>query len=214
MKLALYHIPRACSIVPLIGLYEAGADVEVRPVNGAKREQYGADYTRLNPKSKVPTLLIDGEPLTENVAIISWIARSFADKKLLPADPKNSIRALSMMAWIASAVHPLLPRVAAPARFTDMAEAHPSIKKTGTEELEKAFRIAEAQLTGRDWLFDQWSLVDTNLWWAFWRARAYGMDGVPFPALLAHAERVEKRPSTQRALALVKELEDRMAKAA
>ena len=81
-----------------------------------QREQHGAEYARLNPKNKVPTLLIDGEPLTENVAILSWIARSYADRKLLPADPKNSIRALSLMAWIASGIHPLLPRLAAPTR--------------------------------------------------------------------------------------------------
>src|SRR3954469_3151219 len=214
MKLALYHAPRACSIVTLISLYEAGADVDVRLVNTPKREQYGTDYLKMNPKSKVPTLLIDGEPLTENVAILSWIARSYADKKLLPADPKNSIKALSLMAWIASGIHPLLPRLAATARFTDMTEAHASIKKVGIEELNKAFKIADAMLAGREWVFDQWTIVDTYLWWAFWRARAYGVDGAPFTNLLAHAERVEKRPSTQRALALAKDLEDQLAKAA
>lgn len=212
MKLALYHAPNACSIVSLTALWEAGADVDVRPVNTQKREQHGAEYARLNPKNKVPTLLIDGEPLTENVAILSWIARSYADRKLLPADPKNSIRALSLMAWIASGIHPLLPRLAAPTRFTDMVEAHPSLRKSGTEELNKAFRIAENLVTARDWVFDNWSIVDTYLWWAFWRARAYGLDGSPFPALLAHAERVEKRPATQRSLALGRELEAAFAK--
>src|SRR3954469_7506519 len=172
MKLALYHAPRACSIVTLISLYEAGADVDVRLVNTPKREQYGTDYLKMNPKSKVPTLLIDGEPLTENVAILSWIARSYADKKLLPADPKNSIRALSLMAWIASGVHPLLPRLNNGARFPDMTEAHASIQKVGQAELAKAATIADGLVGGRDWIFDQFSIVDTYLWWAFERAKA------------------------------------------
>ncbi len=214
MKLALYHAPRACSIVSLASLYEAGADVEVRLVNTPKREQYSAEYMRLNPKSKVPVLVIDGEPLTENVAILSWIARSFADKQLLPADPKGSIKALSLMAWIASGIHPLLSRLNAPARFTAQLEAHSAIKKTGAEELTKAANIADGLLGGREWMFERWSIVDTYLWWAFWRARAYGHDEAPLKNLLAHAERVERRPATQSALALAVELEARLAKAA
>jgi glutathione S-transferase len=214
MKLALHHAPRACSIVTLIALWEAGADPEVRLVNTPKREQYGEEYMKLNPKSKVPTLVVDGEPMTENVALLTWVARTFPEKKLLPTDPKNSIRALSLMAWIASGVHPLLPRINVPARFTDMAEAHPSIRKVGQTELAKAAKIADDLVAGRDWIFDQWSIVDTYLWWAFERAKTYGLDTSPYKNVLAHAARVEQRPATQRARALATELEAQLAKAA
>jgi len=214
MKLVLYHAPRACSIVTLTSLWEAGADPEVRLVNTPKREQYGDAYMKLNPKSKVPCLLIDGEPLTENVALLSWVARTFPEKKLLPTDPKNAIRALSLMAWIASGVHPMLPRLNAPARFTDMAEAHPSIKKTGATELAKAAKIADEMLAGREWIFDQFSIVDTYLWWAFDRAKTYGLDASPYKNIAAHAARVEARPATKRARDLAVELEAQLAKAA
>jgi hypothetical protein len=45
------------------------------------------EYLRLNPAHKVPALVIDGAPLTENVAIQMWGARDFPAARLLPADP-------------------------------------------------------------------------------------------------------------------------------
>ena len=52
-----------------LNLTEAGADFEVIPVNMGKGQQNSPDYLKLNPKHKVPVLVIDGEPLTENVVI-------------------------------------------------------------------------------------------------------------------------------------------------
>jgi glutathione S-transferase len=211
MQLALYHAPRACSIVTLTTLYEAGAEVEVRLVNTPKRQQYSPEYMeKLNPKSKVPVLVIDEKPLTENVAILSWIARNFPEKNLLPADPMASIHALSLMAWIASGLHPLLGRINTPVRFTEMTECHAGIRAVGHVEIAKAAGIAEKRLAGRTWLFDHFTLVDTYLWWVFWRAGAYGFDLSPYGNLLAHAARVEARPATQRTLALATDLEARL----
>lgn len=97
MKLTLYYAPVVCSLVPFVTLTEAGAEFDVVPVNLGKGQQNSPDYLRLNPKHKVPVLVIDGEPLTENVAIQIWIARNFPNAKLLPADPAQEIRAISLM---------------------------------------------------------------------------------------------------------------------
>ncbi|MDA1076504.1 MAG: glutathione S-transferase N-terminal domain-containing protein [Proteobacteria bacterium] len=77
MKIELYYAPIACSLVPYVTLSEAGADFDVRVVNFMKREHIGPEYLKLNPKHKVPVLVVDGEVLTENVAIVQWIARAF-----------------------------------------------------------------------------------------------------------------------------------------
>jgi hypothetical protein len=65
---------------------------EVRPLNFGKRQHLALDYLKINPKHKVPTLIIDGEVLTENVAIQTWIARQFPAAKLIPADPCRNCR--------------------------------------------------------------------------------------------------------------------------
>jgi glutathione S-transferase len=79
MTLQLYYTPVACSMVPYINLTEAQADFEVMPLNFSKGEHMSPEYLRLNPKHRVPVLMIDGEPLTESVAINPWIARTFPD---------------------------------------------------------------------------------------------------------------------------------------
>ena len=92
MKLQLCYSPIACSMVPYINLTEAAADFEVLPVNMGKGQHNSPEYLRINPKHKVPVLVIDGEPLTENVAINVWIARNFPEANLLPKDPMKSRR--------------------------------------------------------------------------------------------------------------------------
>ena len=66
MKLTLAYCPIACSLVPYILLLEAGADFDVLPVNLGKGENFSPEYLRVNPKGKVPALIIDGQVLTEN----------------------------------------------------------------------------------------------------------------------------------------------------
>ena len=92
MQLILYYAPNACSLVPFVTLTEAGAPFEVRPLNFRKLQHMAPEYLQLNPKHKVPVLLIDGMPLTENAAIQTWIAGNFAAARLFPADPMQEFR--------------------------------------------------------------------------------------------------------------------------
>ena len=120
MKLALYYAPRACSLVPFLTLTEAGAPFDIINVNMGKAQHLAPEYLRLNPKHKVPVLLIDGEPLTENVAIQIWIARNFPKARLLPESPMQEVKAISFLAWCASGIHPALTPNAQPQQFCDL----------------------------------------------------------------------------------------------
>ena len=93
MQLILYYAPNACSLVPYVTLTEAGAPFEVQPLNFRKSQHMTPEYLRLNPKHKVPVLVIDGAPLTENVAIQIWIARHFPAAKLLGESSYGLLRA-------------------------------------------------------------------------------------------------------------------------
>ena len=119
MKLTLYYAPVACSMVPYINLSEAGADFEVVAINFRAGQHHGPEYLQVNPKHKVPALVIDGEVLTENVAINLSIARTFPQARLLPADAKQEWQAVALMAWCASSIHPALTPNNNPARFCE-----------------------------------------------------------------------------------------------
>src|SRR4051812_20920649 len=101
MNVVLYYAPIACSLVPLITLTEAQAEFEIRPVNMRKREHFAPEYLKLNPEHKVPVLMVDGKPLSQNVAIQQWIARTYPKAKLLPVDPWAELQAVSLLAWCA-----------------------------------------------------------------------------------------------------------------
>lgn len=214
MKLTLYYAPVACSLVPLVTLHESGAEFDVIPISLKNGDQRSAEYLRINPKSKVPVLVIDGEALTENVAILTWLANAFPAKKLLPREPKNSIKAVSLMAWCASGMHPPLTRIFYPARFCDAPGTEDSVRRLAVAEVLKNFRIADAMLAGREWVFEHWTAVDAYLFWCWRRFGFAQVELPPLPNYAAHAARMLKRENVQRALAFEKEVLARAEKAA
>ncbi len=214
MTIVLYYAPGACSLVPYVTLTEANASFDVRPLNFRKGQQMTADYLKLNPKHKVPLLIVDGKPLTENVAIQSFIARTFPQAKLLPADPWQELQAISIMSWCASGMHPFLSRINSPAKVCDLPGAEPSVRKLATDLLFESFTIADDMLKGRDWFFDHFTAADAHFFWAFRRAGQLNVDLSGFPNALTHSERMKQRPSVQKVLAYEQALLAEFAKAA
>ena len=64
----------------------------MRPLNLRKEQHKSADYLKINPKHKVPLLVVDGKVLSESIAIQTWIARTFPQAKLLPPIRGRSFR--------------------------------------------------------------------------------------------------------------------------
>lgn len=214
MSLVLYYAPVACSLVPYVTLTEAGAPFEVRAVNMGKRQHMSADYLKLNPKHKVPLLVVDGEALSENVAIQQWIHRNYPAARLLPADPMKELKAISLMAWCASGIHPYLGIINTPTRVCDMPGSEDSVKRVSAGLVAEAFKIADDLLAGRDWFFDHFTAADAHFFWCFRRGTQLKLDVTPFKNCQAHFERMQKRPSVQKLAAFEKETQEAFAKAA
>ncbi len=84
--LTLYYAPGACSMASHIALEETGTPYETKVVGLAQGEQTKPEYLNgVNPRGKVPALKTDDGILTENVAILTYLARTFPDAKLLPS---------------------------------------------------------------------------------------------------------------------------------
>ena len=201
MKLVLYYGPISCSLVPYIALSEAGADFEVRTLNFERGDHLGAEFLRLNPKHQVPVLVIDGEPLTENLAIQLWIARRFPEARLLPAGGMTEIKAISLMSWCGSGIHPFLTPNALPQRYCDLPGSEDSVKRCAHKMLREKFQVAEDLLAGREWFFDHFTLPDIYFFWCFRRATQFQVDLAKFASCKAHFERMSQRASVQRLIA-------------
>src|SRR5215510_8432231 len=214
MDIILYYAPAACSLVPYVTLTEANAAFEVRPLNFRKGEQMSAGYLKLNPKHKVPLLIVDGKPLTENVAIQTFIARTFPHATLLPADPWHELQAISILAWCASGLHPFLSRINSPPRVCDVAGADESVRRLAKELLYENYRIADDMLKGRDYFFDHFTAADAHFFWCVRRGVQLNVDPSGFAHCAAHFERMQRRPSVQKVLAFEKSVLQEFAKAA
>ncbi|PZO75831.1 MAG: glutathione S-transferase [Sphingomonas taxi] len=101
----LYYSPGACSLADHIALHEAGLSFDHEKVDlKTKRTESGADYTAINPKGYVPALTLDtGETLSENIAILDWIAH--LDTALKPTGPMGHTHLIEALAFISTEIH-------------------------------------------------------------------------------------------------------------
>ncbi|HLH94397.1 MAG TPA: glutathione S-transferase family protein [Xanthobacteraceae bacterium] len=211
MEVILYYAPNACSLVPYVTLTEAKADFEVRTINLRREQQNAPDYLKLNPKHKVPVLVVDGRPLTENVAIQIWIARNFPQTRLLPADPWQELQAISILAWCASGLHPFLSRINSTAKVCDLPGADESVRRLAGKLLLENFRIADDMLAGRDYFFDHFTAADAHFFWCLRRGLQLAVDFSQFEHCAAHFARMRSRPSIQKLEAFEKAVQEQFA---
>jgi glutathione S-transferase len=214
MEILLYYAPIACSLVPYVTLTEAGANFAVRTINLRKEQQRSADYLKLNPKHKVPLLVVDGKPLSENVAIQIWIARNFPKAKLLPADSWQELQAISILSWCSSGIHPCLARINSPSKVCDLPDTGESVRKMAVGPLFENYKIADGMLAGREYFFDHFTAADAHFFWCFRRGLQFKLDLSGFPNCSAHFERMTNRPSIQKLLSYEKAILEEFAKAA
>ena len=214
MNITLYYAPITCALAPYITLTEAGAKFEVHPLDFKRGQNTSTEYLKLNPKHKVPLLVVDGRPLSESVAIQIWIARNFPYAKLLPSDPWQELHAISLMSWCSGGIHPFLSRINSPFRVCDTPNTEESVKRLAGGNLKELFKIADDLLAERDYFFDHFTAPDAHFFWCQRRARQFDLDITAFKHCVAHFDRMMQRSSVQKLLAFEKSVQNGFEKAA
>jgi len=159
--LTLYFSPGAYSLASHIGLEETGAPYEAKPTLLAKGEQKTEAYLKINPRGKLPALSVDGQIITENTAILTYLARRFPEKKLMPSDPAEESRCIATMAWFSNIVHPSYRRWVRPERFAEGEAAQTTVKETGRKSFWANCQEIDSMLQGKDWTTgSQYTLAD------------------------------------------------------
>lgn len=104
----LFYSKGSCSLASHIALEEAGAKFEAARLNLQEGDQRKPEFLKVNPKGKVPALVLDGgEVITENPAIISYAADTHQAAGVLPPPGEvDRARAQEWLAWCSSTVHP------------------------------------------------------------------------------------------------------------
>ena len=193
----LYYLTGACSLASNISLREAGIPFEaVKVERPAWRTADGLDYTQINPKRVVPALALDnGEILTENVAVLPYIAdRNPAGKLIPPAGSMERYRLLEWLGFINSDVHRSFS-----ALFRK--DASPETREAVRATLERHLGYLERAIGARTFLMgEQFTVVDAYLFTVLsWSSRV-DIDLGRWPALKRYVERIRQRPNVVAAL--------------
>lgn len=195
----LYYAPGACSQGIHILLEEIGVPFELKRVDMANRAQFGEAYLKINPKSKVPALGIEEHTvLTEFPAIAFYLARTFPEAKLLPADILSQARAMEQLEYITATVHMRgFTRIFKPELFgTDL----DAVRKEGHAVVNLGLRLLDERLAGNDYLLGTFSIADAGLFFIEWWYRVRLKLELP-PNLTRHYATMLGRPSVQRMMA-------------
>jgi glutathione S-transferase len=181
-----------------IVLEEAGEKYDARRVDLAKGEQRTEAYLKVHPLGRVPALLLDGgEPLTENTAILPYLGKRFG---LWPTDALGEARALSVIGFMATNVHPAHAHISRPERYATDASHFPDIQAQGRKMFQTYLQQIDGMLAGREWLSDTYSVLDpyalTFYAWGIRRELPVG----ELKHYTAHRDRMMSRPAVQRAV--------------
>lgn len=197
--LKLFHSPGACSLVPHIALEEAGADYEAVRVILAQGEHLRAEYLAINPHARVPALATEQGTITENVAILNYIADRFGAAGSVPrGDAYTAGKCNELLGWFASSVHIAFAQVWRMERFSDDERVHPAIQQGGRQTLAKQFAEIDASV-GDGWLVgDCFTAADSYALIFFRWGRRIGMDMTAYPRWAALNARLLAEPAVQR----------------
>jgi glutathione S-transferase len=191
----LYFSPLACSLASRITVYEAGAEAKFNRVDTRTQTlEGGGDYRLINPKGLVPALKTDdGAVLTENAAILQYLADRYPEAGLAPTG-FDRYRLQQWLSFIGSELHKFV--------FTPLLspKADEAAKARAREAGVERFAYLDAHLEDRDWLLDEFSVADAYLAAVLNWAQFVKFDLSPYPHVAAYRDRLRARPSVARAM--------------
>jgi glutathione S-transferase len=194
--LTLYYAPGACSMAAHIVLEESGEKYEARRMDLGKGEQRNEAYLKIHPLGRVPALLLDnGEPLTENTAILPYIGKRYS---MWPVDPLAVARAMSVIGFFASTVHPAHAHISRPERYATDKSHFPDIQAQGRRMFHEYLAQIDGMLAGREWLSDSYTVLDPYAFTFYvWGIRRE-VPVADMKNFTAHKDRMLARPAVRR----------------
>jgi glutathione S-transferase len=193
----LYTMPGACSLATNIALREAGVPFDLVKINHhTHKSAAGVDLNEINSKGYVPALVLDdGELLTENAALLPYVADLNPAAQLAP--PNGTLERYRLTEWLAfinSELHKSFSPLFAPNASEDM-------KQYARANLAKRLGWVSERLGSRHYLVgEHFTVADAYLFVVLSWAGLVAVDLSPWPNLKAFQERIGARPHVIEAL--------------
>ncbi len=202
--LTLYYSPGACSFVPHILLHETGLAFEKVLTSTSDGTTKSETWKAINPKGRVPVLVVDSEVLTEVPAICFYISSQKPELHLFGRDAMEQARVLEWFNWLSGTMHGQgIAGMFRPYRFTDDETAFPAIKTKAKLTLADGHQQIEGKMANREWACgDHFTAADPMLLFIWRMSVRLGFPMVEtYPNFTAWVKRMEARASVVRMLA-------------
>jgi glutathione S-transferase len=197
----LYYSPGACSLADHIVLEWIGEPYTTQRVS--RDERAGAEFKeRINPAGAVPVLEQDGWLLTQNSAILNYLADTFPQAKLGgDGTPKGRAEVNRWLAFVNSDVHPAFKPLFGSTAYLEDAATIEKTKDAARKTLRALFERADAQLSGREWIAGVRSIADPYLFVTLRWAKGQNVDLAGLDNLAAFFARMQADAAVRKVLA-------------
>ena len=201
--LKLYFAPGTCALATHIALAEAGADYTAERIDFKTNQQQSPEYLAINPKGRVPALVTDRGVLTENVAMLAYIAQSFPKAKLAPLDdPFAFAQVQAINSYLSSTVHVAHSHKGRGYRWATEESSFADMKKTLPKSMGAVFALLEQKMLKGPWMMGEtYTICDPYLFTLTGWLEGDGVDIATLPKVADHFKRMKDRPTVQKALA-------------
>ena len=199
--LKLYYTPNTWSLATHIARIDAGADYELTRLSFAAEDQRKPEYTRLNPKARVPALGTEHGVLTETPALLVYVAQRFPAAKLAPLDdPFALAQVQAFNSYLCSSLHVAHAHRMRGYRWADEPEAIAAMQRKVPHSVTQGFELIERDLAGPWVMGDRYTICDPYLFTLAQWLEADGVDTGKLPRVMAHRARCAALPNVKRAL--------------
>lgn len=199
MTITFYQAPFSSAIPVAAALAELQVPHESVTFDLQKEEHKNSEYLQLNPNGTVPTLVVDGQPLFESLAILQWLGDRYGvERSLWPKfDSPERLPALSWTTWAYATLGPLLVRYTLATSERAPVELHSTTAASHAKEgTRKCWQVLEDQLTDREYLLgNEYSLVDLVVANTVQYATVCGLAPTKFPKVTRWLATCLERPA-------------------
>ena len=193
-----------CSLASHIALEEAGADYKITRLDFSKDEQKKPDYLKINPKARVPALVTDKGIITENPAVLFYIAQTHASANLAPLDDAFALAKMQAFnSYLCATVHPNHAHKMRGARWSDDPDVIDKLKIKVPRNVTDNFTLIENDYLAGPWVMGaQFTVADCYLYILATWMEGDGVDVGKFPRVIDHRTRMASRPAVKKVLAV------------
>lgn len=177
-------------------LLELGVPFEAKLLDFDKAEHKTPEYLALNPDGVVPTLIVDGAPITQMAGIATLLAERHPEAGFAPpAGSPERAEYLSWTLWLANSFQPHFRAWFYPHEPAG-GEAQAAVQAAARERIEAGLARLDARLADRDYLVgDHFTTVDLLATILCRWTRNMPKPATDWPNLKRYLDMIRQRPA-------------------